>query len=96
MQILLALIVGAVLGIAAHYAAPGKADRGVALGPIAGAVVGGVVWLIFTWAGVGIDSVWIWLVSFVAPFLVVYPALRVLAGVRTAHDARERARLKLS
>ena len=96
MQILLALIVGAVLGIAAHYAAPGRADRGVALGPIAGAVVGGVVWLAFTWAGVGIDSPWIWVASFVAPFLIVYPALRVLAGVRAGRDARERARLRVS
>jgi uncharacterized membrane protein YeaQ/YmgE (transglycosylase-associated protein family) len=96
MQILLALIVGAVLGIAAHYAAPGRDDRGVALGPVVGAVVGGLVWLVFTWAGVGIDSPWIWVASFIAPFLVAYPALRVLAATRGAHDARERARLKLS
>ena len=96
MQILLALIAGGVLGIAAHYLAPGSADRGVALGPVIGALVGGLVWLAFTWAGVGIDSPWIWVASFIAPFLVAYPALRVLASVRSSHDARERARLKVS
>ncbi|WP_375383888.1 hypothetical protein [uncultured Microbacterium sp.] len=96
MQILLALIAGAVLGIGAHYAAPGRETRGVALGPIIGAIVGGAVWLLFTWAGVGIDNPWIWLVSLIAPFPIVYPVLRVLAGVRTTHDDRERARLRIS
>ncbi|KAA9110263.1 hypothetical protein [Microbacterium rhizomatis] len=96
MQILLALIVGAVFGIAAHYAAPGRDTRGVAVGPVIGAIVGGVVWLIFTWAGVGIDNPWIWLVSFIAPFPIVYPILRVLGGVRRARDTRERARLRIS
>lgn len=96
MQILLALIAGAVFGIAAHYTAPGRETRGVAVGPVLGAFIGGLVWLVFTWAGVGIDNPWIWLVSFAVPFIVVYPVLRVLATVRSAHDARERARLKIA
>lgn len=96
MQILLAFIVGAVLGIAAHYAAPSRDTRGVVVGPIIGALTGGIVWTIFTWAGVGIDNPSIWLVSFAAPFAIAYPALVVLGRVRVAHDARERVRLKVS
>ncbi len=96
MQILLALIAGAVLGIGAHYAAPRRDTRGVALGPIVGAVIGGLVWLIFTWMGVGIDSPWIWVATVVVPFPIVYLALRVLAGVRATHDDRTRARLRIS
>jgi len=96
MQILLAFIVGAVFGVAAHYTAPGRETRGVALAPMIGAAAGGLVWLILTWAGLGIDNPWIWLVSFAVPFLVAYPAVAVLARVRTAHDARERARLGIA
>ncbi|KRA23769.1 hypothetical protein ASD65_04515 [Microbacterium sp. Root61] len=96
MQILLAFIVGAVFGIAAHYLAPGRETRGVALAPMIGAFVGGLVWLIFTWAGVGIDNPWIWIVSFAVPFVVVYPIVSMLARVRTAHDERERVRLKIA
>jgi uncharacterized membrane protein YeaQ/YmgE (transglycosylase-associated protein family) len=95
-DILLAFIVGAVLGIGAHYAAPERATRGVAVGPILGALVGGASWLVFTWAGTTTESPWIWLVSFALPFVATYPVLVVLGRVRAAHDVRERARLKLS
>lgn len=92
MQILLALIVGAAIGTAAHFVAPARATRGAALGPLLGAVVGGLAWLVLTWAGLGLDSVWLWLSPLVAS-VVVYPALALLARARTAHDERERARL---
>ena len=95
MQILLALIAGAVVGIALHFAARGRGTRGVALAPVLGAFVAGAAWTILTWAGVGIDSPWPWLAALVAPAVVVYPALVVLSRVRVAHDSRERARLKL-
>lgn len=96
MQILLAFIAGTLLGIAAHFAAPSRGTRGVVLGPVLGALIGGLTWTIFTWAGVGIDNVWIWVVSFAMPFVVVYPTLVVLARARLAHDARERVRLRVS
>ncbi|MBD7956757.1 hypothetical protein H9651_03845 [Microbacterium sp. Sa4CUA7] len=96
MQILLALIVGAVLGIGAHFSVTGRDTRGAVLAPMLGAVVGGAVWLAFTWAGLGIDSPWIWVVSFAAPAVVVFPALIALTRVRRAHDERERARLKIA
>ncbi len=94
MQILLAFIVGAAIGAAAHFALPDRSTRGPALAPILGALIGGVVWLILTWAGLGIDSPWLWLASFAAPVLT-FPAISLLTRLRLAHDERERVRLKI-
>jgi uncharacterized membrane protein YeaQ/YmgE (transglycosylase-associated protein family) len=94
-QILLAFIVGAVIGAALHFVVPGRSTRGVALGPIVGAAAAGLVWMILTWAGVGLDSPWLWLSAFVAPAVVTFPALMILTRTRTAHDARERAQLRI-
>jgi uncharacterized membrane protein YeaQ/YmgE (transglycosylase-associated protein family) len=94
-QILLAFIVGAVVGAALHFVVPGRSTRGVALGPIVGAAAAGLVWMILTWAGVGLESPWLWLSAFVAPAVVTYPVLLLLTRARTGHDARERARLKI-
>jgi len=94
-QILLAFLVGAVIGAAVHFAVGDRGTRGVALGPVLGAASAGLVWMILTWAGIGLDSPWLWLSAFVVPIVVTYPALVVLARTRTAHDARERAQLKI-
>jgi len=96
MQILLALIVGAAIGIAAHFTVAGRDTRGSVLAPMIGAVVGGAVWMALTWAGLGIDSPWIWVASFAAPAVVVLPTLILLTRARRAHDERERARLKIA
>ncbi len=95
MQILLALIAGVALGLAAHFTVGGRDTRGAVVGPLLGAVVGGVVWMALTWAGLGIESPWIWAASFAAP-LLVFPALAALTRVRVKHDERERARLKIA
>ena len=83
------------MGAAAHFLVPGRGTRGVALGPVLGAFAAGLVWMILTWAGVGLDSPWLWLSAFVAPIVVTYPVLLILARTRTARDARERNRLKI-
>lgn len=95
MQILLALIAGAVIGIGLHLAVRDRGTRGAALAPILGALAGGVAWTLLTWAGIGMDTPWPWLAALVVPAVVVLPALVVLARTRLAHDARERARLKI-
>ena len=95
MQILLAFIIGAAIGGAAHFLVRDRSTRGVVLAPVLGAFSAGLVWMILTWAGVGLDSPWLWLSAFVAPVVVTYPVLLILARTRTAHDARERARLKI-
>lgn len=95
MEILLALIYGAAVGVAAHFALRGRELRGVALAPLLGALASGAVWLALTWAGVTTSEPWLWLAALVAAPLVVVPAIAVLNRVRSAHDARERARLHL-
>jgi uncharacterized membrane protein YeaQ/YmgE (transglycosylase-associated protein family) len=95
MQILLAFIIGAAIGAAAHFLVRGRSTRGVALAPIVGALAAGLAWMLLTWTGVGLDSPWLWLSAFVAPIVVTYPVLLILARTRTAHDDRERARLKI-
>ena len=95
MQILLAFIVGGAMGAAAHCPERGRSTRGDVLGPVLGAFAAGLVWMILTWAGLGLDSPWLWLSAFIAPIVVTYPVLLLLARTRTAHDARERSRLKI-
>lgn len=95
MQILLALIAGAVIGTAAHFALPGRDTRGAVLLPVLGTLAGGVVWMILTWIGWGLDNPLLWLAAFVVPIVVVWPTGILLTRARDAHDARERTRLRI-
>ncbi|MDY0909311.1 hypothetical protein [Microbacterium sp. CFBP9034] len=95
MQIILAVIVGAAVGLAVHFLVADRATRGVVIGPVVGALSAGVVWTILTWAGVGTDSVWLWLSMFAAPLVVSYPVVVLLSRSRVARDANERARLRI-
>jgi len=95
-DLLLALIFGGAAGAVLHYLMPGRVSRGAALAPVLGAVVGGLVWLVFTWAGVATTSPWIWIVSIAAPLVVVPFVLLALTRARATHDARERLRLRIS
>ncbi|GAA2012140.1 hypothetical protein [Microbacterium ulmi] len=96
MEILLALIFGAAIGAAAHYSVTGRDTRGAALLPLVGALSSSLVWMILTWAGLGPDNGLLWLSAVVVPAVVTFPLGVVLARVRRSHDARARARLKLS
>lgn len=93
MQILLALIAGAVIGTVVHFQVHGRRTRGAVLAPAIGTVAAGAAWTALTWAGAGIDSVWPWLSAVVVPAAVTYPAIILLARARMARDAREAARL---
>ena len=73
----------------------GRSTRGVVLGPIIGALSAGLAWTILTWAGVGIDTPWPWLAALIVPLAVTYPVLILLTRFRVAHDAGERARLRI-
>lgn len=95
MEILLALIYGAAVGTAAHFALRGRELRGVALAPMIGAVVSGAAWLALTWAGTTTAEPWLWLAALVAAPVVVVPALVAVDRIRSAHDARERQRLHI-
>ena len=96
MQILIALILGAALGLGVHFQLGSRSTRGVVLGPIVGALSAGLAWTILTWAGIGIDTPWPWLAALVVPIAVTYPVLILLTRSRVARDARERTRLRIS
>ena len=95
MQIILALVVGAAIGLGLHFLVEGRPTRGVVVAPVTGALAAGLAWTIMTWAGIGTDSIWLWLSMLVAPAILVYPVLVALARTRVARDAAERARLKI-
>lgn len=96
MQILIAFIVGAVLGIGVHFLLHQRLTRGVALAPMIGAVSAGAAWTLLTWAGIGIDTPWPWLAALIVPIVVTYPAILVVSRVRVAGDAREKKRLGIA
>ncbi|GAA3628090.1 hypothetical protein GCM10022200_08220 [Microbacterium awajiense] len=95
MQILLALLVGALIGVGVHFSAAGRDTRGPVLAPMVGAVSAGLAWTILTWAGLGLDSPWLWLSALVVPPAVTYPAVILLTRLRRRHDADERVRLRI-
>jgi len=94
-DILLAFLFGAAVGVIAHVALPGRERRGMLLLPVLGTLLGGAVWLLLTWLGVTTENPLIWVLSIVVPAVVVVPTAIILGRVREAHDARERSRLKL-
>lgn len=95
MQILIAVIVGAALGLAVHFHIGSRTTRGAVLAPMLGALAAGIAWTALTWAGFGIDTPWPWLSMVVAPLLVVYPVVILLRRSRVARDAAERTRLRI-
>lgn len=96
MQILIAFIVGAVIGVGVHFLLHQRLTRGVVVAPMIGAVSAGLAWTILTWAGIGIDTPWPWLAALVVPIVVTYPAIAIISRVRVAHDAREKKRLGIA
>lgn len=96
MEILLAFIAGAVIGVGVHFHIRGRDLRGAALAPMIGTVSAGASWALLTWVGVGVDTPWPWLAAIVVPLAVTYPAVIVLARLRERRDERERARLGIA
>ncbi|MFS0867125.1 hypothetical protein AB3M83_07285 [Microbacterium sp. 179-B 1A2 NHS] len=96
MLIVLALVIGATLGAAAHFAVSGRDLRGAALGPLSGTALGALGWMILTWAGQGPDSLWTWLATILLPAIVVPIALVLLTRARVAHDERTRRELGIA
>jgi len=96
MQIVIALVVGAAAGGLLHFLQGGRELRGAALSPILGTAVAGIVWLALTWLGFTTLDPVLWLAPIAAPLIVVPLTLIFLTRARTAHDARERARLGIA
>lgn len=95
MQILLALIFGAAIGLAAEILVGGRESRGAVLAPVLGAVVAAMAWAGLTWAGLGIGDPAIWIAAVAAPAIITPVALIILTRVRAARDENERQRLRI-
>ncbi|MFK4728139.1 hypothetical protein ROT00_00460 [Agromyces mediolanus] len=87
MELLFVALGGAILGLAARYALPGRATHGVALIPAIGTAVAAVVWVGLTWLGWAWDGGWIWVASLVAAGVVSALAALFIGPSRERHDA---------
>ena len=93
MELLFIVLGGAILGVIAHLALPGRGTRGAFLSPAVGAASAAVLWEALTWLGWPADGGWIWVVSLVVPAVVAAVVCRVTAKSRLAHDDGLVARL---
>lgn len=93
MYILLALIGACVLGIGAHFLIGGRELRGTALTPAVATAVAAIVYAVLQWAGVGEDSVWLWLASVVGSVVVASLATILIVAARRRSDAAAKAAL---
>ncbi|MEV8169648.1 hypothetical protein [Microbacterium sp. NPDC077486] len=93
MYILLALVGACVLGIAAHFLIGGRERRGVALAPAIATAVSAIVYTALQWAGVGEESVWLWLASTLGAAAVAALATAALTAARRRGDEQRRAAL---
>ncbi|MDR6865526.1 fatty acid desaturase [Microbacterium resistens] len=93
MYILLAIITACALGVAAHFALPSRELRGNAVAPAVATAFAAAAYAIGQWAGLGEDSVWLWLLSLGGVLIVCIAVVLTLTGVRTRSDAAQRAAL---
>jgi hypothetical protein len=91
--ILLALIGACVLGIAARYLIAGRELRGVAVTPAIATALAAIVYTGSQWAGVGEDSVWLWLASVLGSVIVAALATIAIVAVRRRSDAAAKVAL---
>ncbi|MCM3656191.1 hypothetical protein M3147_02885 [Agromyces mediolanus] len=87
MELLFVALGGALLGLAARYAVPGRATHGVVLIPAIGTAVAAVVWVALTWLGWPWDGGWIWVASLAAAGIVSALSAFLLGPSRERHDA---------
>jgi uncharacterized membrane protein YeaQ/YmgE (transglycosylase-associated protein family) len=80
-ELLFAALGGAILGLAARYAVPGRSSHGAVLLPAIGTIVAMVLWVLLTWLGWAWNGGWIWWVT-----LIVAGGASVVAGVSLARS----------
>ncbi|WP_217183449.1 hypothetical protein [Streptomyces sp. AC495_CC817] len=93
MYILLALIGACVLGIGVHYLIGGRDLRGVIVTPAIATATAAATYTGMQWAGVGEDSVWLWLASLLGSIVVAAVVTLGLVASRRRSDAQARASL---
>ncbi len=93
MYILLALIGACALGIAVHFLLGGRELRGVALAPAIATAVSAILYTGLQWAGVGEDSIWLWLASVIGAPVIAALVITAITGIRRRSDAQARTAL---
>lgn len=93
MYILLALVAACALGIGAHYLIAGRELRGVAVTPAIATAAAAVFYTGLQWAGVGEDSIWLWLASVLGAVALAVVATLALVAARRRADADAKAAL---
>ncbi|QNA92252.1 MULTISPECIES: hypothetical protein [unclassified Microbacterium] len=93
MYILLALIGACALGIAVHFMIADRELRGVALAPAIATAASALLYTGLQWAGVGEDSIWLWLASVLGAVAIAALATWATTRLRRRSDAAARAAL---
>ncbi|MFK3679888.1 hypothetical protein ACI2IP_19355 [Microbacterium sp. NPDC090218] len=93
MYILLALIGACALGIWVHFLIADRELRGVALAPAIATAASAIVYTGLQWAGVGEDSIWLWLASVLGAVVFAAVATLAITAVRKRSDADARTAL---
>ncbi|MFJ4224606.1 hypothetical protein [Microbacterium sp. NPDC089695] len=93
MYILLALIGACALGIAAHFAVPGRELRGVALTPAIATAVSAIAYTGLQWLGLAEDNILLWLASVLGAVVVAAIATALIVAIRRRTDAEAKAAL---
>ena len=93
MYILLALIGACALGIAVHFLIADRELRGVALAPTIATAVSAIAYTGLQWAGVGEDSIWLWLASVLGAVAIAAVATLAITALRKRSDADARVAL---
>ena len=88
MELLFIALGGAVLGLAARYALPGRMTHGAVLVPAIGTMVASVVWVALTWLGLPWNEGWIWWVTLGVTALASVAVDLALVRSRTDGDER--------
>ena len=93
MELLFATLGGAILGLGARYALPGRDTYGVLLIPAVGAATAAIVWAGLTWLGWKFSGGWIWVVTLVAAAAVSAAVTLLVSRTRKNADVELLGRL---
>lgn len=96
MYILIALVLACSVGIAAHYALPGRDLRGVVVSPAIATVAAGAVYTGLQWAGLAQNNIWLWLASVGGGIAIGVAATIALTRSREQRDAARAEELGLT
>ncbi len=88
MELLYVTVIGAFIGLALRYIAPGRGSYGLFLLPCVGGAATAAFWAAMVWAGLKFDGGWIWVIALVGGGLVSLFAILLVVRARKLGDQR--------